>query len=377
MSEEMRKSIVGSWESDQSDDSVSLADLLDANRHKILDRYRAELNKSGSTLLARPETEEQVTANADQILSDVIESLRVGQVRIDSHFKVISREIGLSRAADGTHPRESLHAASIFFRTALSVAANLIEAGGLTSDQFVVVALALERSIAARVRESVAAYTSYLLDRVHEVQSEERRRIARELHDRIGHGLSVTHRQLELYDVYRSAEPVRAAAKVAVAQRANLESMTNLRALAADLHPRETVQGLHKALLRYLETADTERVLVRLHVNGDEKWADVDVLDQVFLILREAAHNSLRHAGALTLAIGVDIAPLEIRASVVDDGAGFEPDLRVGAGGVGLSSMYERARLLDGTVLVRSGPGKGTQVDVYVPLRRRVSDGAG
>jgi len=373
----MRKSIVGSWESDQSDDSVSLADLLDANRHKILDRYRAELNKSGSTLLARPETEEQVTANADQILSDVIESLRVGQVRIDSHFKVISREIGLSRAADGTHPRESLHAASIFFRTALSVAASLIEAGGLTSDQFVVVALALERSIAARVRESVAAYTSYLLDRVHEVQSEERRRIARELHDRIGHGLSVTHRQLELYDVYRSAEPVRAAAKVAVAQRANLESMTNLRALAADLHPRETVQGLHKALLRYLETADTERVLVRLHVNGDEKWADVDVLDQVFLILREAAHNSLRHAGALTLAIGVDIAPLEIRASVVDDGAGFEPDLRVGAGGVGLSSMYERARLLDGTVLVRSGPGKGTQVDVYVPLRRRVSDGAG
>ena len=115
---------------------------------------------------------------------------------------------------------------------------------------------------------------------------------------------------------------------------------------------------------------------MRLNVNGDEKWADAEVLDQVFLILREAARNSLRHARASVLDIDVDIAPLEIRASVEDDGAGFDLDLPVGTGGVGLSSMHERARLLDGIVLVRSIPGKGTQVDVYVPLRRRASDDA-
>ena len=61
------------------------------------------------------------------------------------------------------------------------------------------------------------------------IEGERCRRIDRDWHDRIGRGLSVAHRRLELYDVCRDAEPTRAAAKVAIAQRANLESMALVR----------------------------------------------------------------------------------------------------------------------------------------------------
>src|SRR5262249_14363388 len=150
-------------------------------------------------------------------------------------------------------------------------------------------ALTLEQSIGVRIREASASYTAFLLNRIQEAQTDERRRIARELHDRIGHGMSVTHRQLELYTLYRDTEPAKASIKVETAQEAILESMRNLRAVASDLYVQEPVSSLEKALLNYLQTAGTpEQTTVRVLVNGDERWAPPDIIDEAFLIAREA-----------------------------------------------------------------------------------------
>jgi signal transduction histidine kinase len=271
------------------------------------------------------------------------------------------------------HPKESLQAASAFFQTALAAMARLIEPGPAWLDQYMLIALALEESLTLRVRESVSSYTGFLLKQVQGAQVQERRRIARDLHDRIGNSVSVAHRQLELYELYRNSQPAKADARMEAAQRAIRESMKNLRIVASDLHAREPVQNLEKTLRAYLTAAGSDDVTIRLAVNGDETWAPTAVLDETLLIVREAAANALRYASASVLAIDIEITPDGLRASVLDDGCGFDTELVAASGtnGVGLLSMVERAELLEGTLSVRSKIGQGTQVDFWAPLKRR------
>lgn len=345
-----------------------LAEAIEAHRAELLEAYESTLRALGNPIAEGEQSLGQALENADQILTDVVDSLRAGEVRTADAYRSIAWGIGLTRAADGLHPADSLQASSAYFRTVLGRAARYLEDDPEAFELFGMVALALERSITLRVRTALTGYTSFLLNQVHEAQVNERRRIARELHDRIGHCISITHRQLELYNLYQSTDPEKAGEKIETAQRAIRESMQNLRAVTSDLYVVEPLKSLDTALMNYLESADTAGVDVRVRVNGDESWASPEVLDETFLVLREAALNALRHAAASTIIVNVDITPGELRAFVEDDGVGFDPHDPPRSGGVGLASMRERARLLGGTAAVRSQPGQGTHIDFAVPL---------
>lgn len=259
-------------------------------------------------------------------------------------------------------------AASFFYGAVLSTVSRLLAVFADPLGLFARIAMTLEQSISMRVREAMGSYTVFLLERMQDAQLDERRRIARDLHDRIGHGISVAYRNLELFELYRDSDPEKSIARAATAEKAIRETMQNLRAVTSDLHSKETLKNLEKALLHYLETADCDGVDVRLQSNGDERWARPEVLDEAFLMIREASHNSLRHAGASVLLINVTITPHELRASVEDDGCGFDPRQPPESGGVGLSSMRERSGLLKGLMLVNSRIGLGTQVEFLIPL---------
>jgi signal transduction histidine kinase len=230
------------------------------------------------------------------------------------------------------------------------------------------VAKTLEQTISLRIRQSLSSYTGYLLNDVHQAQIGEHRRIARELHDRVGPGMSVSHRQLELYHVYEGKNPEQAGNKVKTAQSAIREAMDELRSITFGLHSRMHVKSLEQALLNFLDTIDSEVPTVRLHVNGNESWAQPDVLDEVFLIIREAARNVFQHASASILLINVNITPHELNAFIEDDGRGFEQDRPPVSGGVGVHSMHERVKLLKGRLTISSSVGRGTQVDFSLPL---------
>jgi signal transduction histidine kinase len=348
--------------------SQLLAELIEVCCDQILDEYHAALSALGNAVVRDPLSLEQALENARQILTDVASSLRIGEVRVGESYKLISWNIGLTRAADGVHPVESLQAASVFFRTVLVIVSDHLSTESDAFDLLAMVAMALEHSIMLRVRTAVAGYTGFLLNQVHDAQISERRRIARDLHDRIGHTMSATHRQLELFNLYQGTDPEKAAQKVDAAQRAIRESMRNLRAVTSDLYAVEPCRCLETALENYVDGAATEGVEVRVRVNGDESWATPEVLDEAFLVLREAAHNALNHAGASTLIVNVDITPHEIRSFVEDDGCGFDPQPPPVSGGLGVSSMRERARLLGGTLAIRSRIGHGTHIDFAVPL---------
>jgi signal transduction histidine kinase len=341
--------------------------LIESQRPEILQAYAQALEDAGSPLARDAAALGQAMLNAEQILDDVTSAIRTGNTAPDDAYRLIAWEIGASRAQAGVHPEQSLLAASVWFGTVVRSLASQLASDPQSLSLFMVAVLGLERSINLRIRESSASYASFLLNMAREARTRERRSIVRELHDRIGYGVSVAQRHLELFELHWPANPTVAAAKVEMAQQAIREIMMNLRSLTSDLYPPEPLNNLEKALVRYIESCGRDDVNIRLQVNGDETWAKPVVLDESFLIMREAARNALSHGAPSMVLIRVDIAPHELRGSVKDDGTGFLQESHT-SDGVGLITMRERAHGIGGRLVLTSRPGNGTHVELFVPF---------
>jgi signal transduction histidine kinase len=205
-----------------------------------------------------------------------------------------------------------------------------------------------------------------IVNRLHKAHADERRRIARELHDHVAHALSVALNSLELHDLYLHSNPTRARAQLRAAVRAVRRSQETVRAMCMDLRTREVVNGLETALGEYLRTLASPTMDWTITVTGDDLRLPADVRDELFLIVREAVHNSLIHSSAGRVDVAVRIGPDAVRATMYDDGVGFDVGTHRETGG--LASMHERARLLGGRVTLTSVRGAGTTVRVRIPL---------
>ena len=202
-------------------------------------------------------------------------------------------------------------------------------------------------------------------NRVYEARLDERRRIARELHDRLGEVLTVGLRQLDLDEIMGPEIPE---GQSVIAREVLVEAMRRLRLVTSGLRD-EPVTSFEKALADFLNRvcADAD---VHLVVLGDETWAPAEVVDEAFLIVREALRNALTHGAPQSVVVGVEATRRELRAWVDDDGRGFAcgDEAESPAVGTGLATMRERARLLGGTLAIVSKPGRGTSVELNVPL---------
>jgi len=221
--------------------------------------------------------------------------------------------------------------------------------------------LAGSRALNPRSRKAALDQAGSLLERIDHARDEERRRIARDLHDRLGESLSSALRQLELHEITSgfSAEPVK---------ESLVEAMRRLRATLSDLR-QEPAGSLRSAIARYIDSVAPEPEVL-LRIEGDEAWVPDDILDEAFLVIREAIRNVLRHSDSATLMIAVTIAAHELHARVEDDGRGFLPGRLGGSAsaGNGLLSMRERACLMGGGLTVSSAPGQGTLIQLRIPL---------
>ena len=350
-----------------------LAVRIEAGRADILAAYEENLKTSGNPVSGDPLSLRQAVDNGGEILSDMVESVRASRITVDAHYKLLAWTIGEARAAVALNPSESLRAAVVFYETVVTDLSRHVADAPELLFAFVLAVLALNESINLRIREATVAYTGYLLEQVHQEHIGERRRYARELHDRLGEGLSTTLRQLELHELAGADDPVRASVHAATALEMVTESMRRLRALITDLR-QEPVANLEKALAGYLDKVEGEGVRLWLRVSGDEGWASRTVLDESFLIIREAIRNALTHAKPTMVLVRVDVAPRELHAWVEDDGDGFDEARGAESSGLGLTSMRERARLLGGRVTVSSRSGRGTHVELTVPLLRARDD---
>jgi signal transduction histidine kinase len=208
--------------------------------------------------------------------------------------------------------------------------------------------------------------------RLLEVQEEERRRLARDLHDDLGQALTALKIQLE--SVARSGAGGALSRQIGECVDTTRHALERVRQLSLSLRPLQLDDlGLVAALRSHL---DRQAALGKLKPHFDA--TDVpgplapDIETACFRVAQEAITNVLRHARAANLWVRLFAADGKLALTVRDDGAGFDVDAarrRAAAGGsLGVVSMEERVALAGGSFELRTSPGQGTTMLATFPL---------
>lgn len=201
-------------------------------------------------------------------------------------------------------------------------------------------------------------------------QEDERRRIARDLHDGVGQSLQAIRLRLQMFNA--SAGERRRNIDDVIPQVIGETSsvIEDIRRISLDLRP-SFLENMSLADSVVWYAADFERktsIATNVTIEGDLQPVSHFVHDNLFRILQEVLANTARHAGASTVDIRLVASPEMMTLTMRDDGSGFQPgETRMSRRGIGLSSMEERATIIGGTCVVQSAPGKGTTVEIRVP----------
>ena len=227
------------------------------------------------------------------------------------------------------------------------------------------------RVLARLVAEQIERERYLLRKATTRTRAHERRRIGRELHDRVAHTMGVVHQSLLLYEACRQQDPQKAAEKLDLAKRMTSEAMKDTRdlsqALSLSEHEEEELE-MEAALSELLRDIIPPEMEEKLIVVGDEDTVSDEVREQLFLVLREAVRNTVSHSGASKVRIEVRTDEERIVGVVEDDGRGFDRKSSERAEPGGLAYMAEPASLLGGTCSIESAPGEGTRVETSFPL---------
>jgi len=205
-------------------------------------------------------------------------------------------------------------------------------------------------------------------------QEDERKRIARELHDETAQSLAALAMGIEAAgEAIRSGGHPRLDEVKAIATR----TLEDVHRLIFDLRPSVLDDlGLLSAIEWYADRSLRKRgVSVRCEFDELETRLSPEVETALFRICQEAMSNVARHAQATAVLIEVGADAREIRISVEDDGRGFDPDAPITGEQRkhwGIMGIRERAEILGGSAKVESAVGKGTRVEVRIPLSTMV-----
>ena len=229
-----------------------------------------------------------------------------------------------------------------------------------------------ERKVAERRLAEYTARLGTLSRRVLTVQEEERRAVARELHDELGQVLTAVRLNLQTLR-RRSRDPE--LGPVFEDGLALLETaIAEVRALSMRLRPTILDDlGLEAALRSHLERSRARAELaLDAEISLPQRRLDPAVETACFRIVQEAMTNVVRHATASRLGVTLGVVGGELVLSIRDDGQGFDPAVaaRRAARGesAGLSGMEERAQLAGGRLEIHAAPGRGTEVRAVFPL---------
>lgn len=232
---------------------------------------------------------------------------------------------------------------------------NPVEFGilGMTAILMVAFARRLTREYEARLRLSAGVLSA---------QDEERRRIARELHDGLGQRLVAARLLLEAETLQRPGGQLQDVV------RELRDTTRELRAIVHGLRPVELGEvSLRSALVSYSQRV---RELTGIHVqvsHGHHGYLPSEVEEHLFRIFQEAVNNATRHGGAREVRIELQGLDQQLNVTITDDGVGFRLDASNDRG-LGLTAMAERVRLCGGRFHVESRVGEGTTLRIVIPL---------
>lgn len=211
--------------------------------------------------------------------------------------------------------------------------------------------------------EEHAEHLTRLPGRILRAQEEERRRIARELHDEAAQSMTSLLVRLRLLEQART--PERAQERVTELRELTARALEDVRRIALELRPSVLDDlGLAAALHAYVDELNAlGPTQLEFRCEGCEGRMQPEVELALFRVAQEALTNMRRHANAPQARVRLWRTGDRISLEVEDDGLGFTPgSLRSGPGGLGLAGMQERMALIGGELIVRSAPGRGTTV---------------
>jgi PAS domain S-box-containing protein len=211
---------------------------------------------------------------------------------------------------------------------------------------------------------------STLSQRLIEAQEEERTRIARELHDDINQRLALL--AVNLDRLKQDLPPSEHQTK-----RRIEEANRHVRTLGSDIQALS--HRLHSSKLEYMglaaasaslcrELSERQNVQIDFHSEDIPNKLPPEVALCLFRVLQEALHNAVRHSGARRFKVSLTSALSEIQLTVHDSGVGFDPEKAVSGQGLGLTSMRERLKLVDGQLSIDSKLRGGTTIQARIPM---------
>ncbi len=214
----------------------------------------------------------------------------------------------------------------------------------------------------------------YYLSQITKVQEEERKRIARDLHDDTSQALYALSRQVDNFTRDNAAlTPDQATFLKELRQQLN-NTLEGIHRFTQELRPPMLDDLGLSAALRW-QVSDLEKrsgIEAELTVSGIERRCSAEVELMIFRIVQEALRNVEKHAQASRVEVTIEFGKGKTKVSICDNGKGFDLSGSLAdlprAGKLGLAGMEERVRLLNGTMKIESEPGKGTRVMIEVPI---------
>jgi signal transduction histidine kinase len=194
--------------------------------------------------------------------------------------------------------------------------------------------------------------------------TQERNRLAREIHDNLGHTLTIVNVQIEAAKAVMDSDPGRALDAMDKAQELAREGLTRVRESVAALRESPVSnRPLGEAIASLVKEAESAGIVTEFKVTGEPRPLENKVALALYRAAQEGLTNVRRHARASRVDVLLDFQPGEVRLEVKDNGVGAVET----SGGFGLLGIRERMQLLGGRLEIRTGAGKGFRLTAVVP----------
>jgi two-component system sensor kinase FixL len=228
----------------------------------------------------------------------------------------------------------------------------------------------MDATIDITERHRAEAAARELGGRLINAQEDERRRMARDLHDDLSQRLALISVELDMFGQQPPVQPEAIAGRMQELSR-EVESMaSDVHRLAHQLHPAKLEQlGLAATVRGFCkELAAAHQIAIHFESHDVPRALPDDVALCLYRITQEALQNAIKHSGATGAKVELAANERELHLTVTDDGHGFDPEAIDARGSLGIVSMRERARMVRGRISVQSRPGEGTRIEVRVPI---------
>jgi len=229
-----------------------------------------------------------------------------------------------------------------------------------------------QRMLTAEIQASQKELRKYASHVSRVVALEERTRIARDIHDSLGHTLTAVSIQLNKAEAFFEKDPKVSTRAISDARLSMHEAMLDIRSTLDTLNAQSEGFDLFAQVRKPLGSLSQAGIHVRHDFTGNTEGYNIAVLLALYRFVQEGATNILKHADAHEVNLEINLDDQRVRAELRDDGRGFDPDAQEGnkgkgISGYGLTGLADRIDLVRGTFSVESASGKGTTLKVSMP----------